>query len=81
VARTRAFRRQRNWRVGIEARVSHLKRAFGLRRTRLRRLGGARAWVGRPTGTSSGRMRLGTPPPRVSATASNATVPNKTPIE
>jgi IS5 family transposase len=44
--RTRAFRRLRNWRVGIEARISHLKRAFGLRRTRLRRLGGARTWVG-----------------------------------
>jgi IS5 family transposase len=44
--RTRRFRRLRNWRVGIEARISHLKRAFGLRRTRLRRLGGARAWTG-----------------------------------
>jgi transposase, IS5 family len=44
--RTRPFRRLRNWRVGIEARISHLKRAFGLRRTRLRRLGGARSWVG-----------------------------------
>jgi IS5 family transposase len=44
--RTRAFRRLRNWRVGIEARISHLKRTFGLRRTRLRRLGGARTWVG-----------------------------------
>jgi IS5 family transposase len=43
---TRAFRRLRNWRVGIEARISHLKRSFGLRRTRLRRLGGARSWVG-----------------------------------
>ena len=42
----RAFRRLRNWRVGIEARISHLKRTFGLRRTRLRRLGGARTWVG-----------------------------------
>jgi transposase, IS5 family len=46
VERTRAFRRLCNWRVGIEARISHLKRAFGLRRTRLRRLGGARTWVG-----------------------------------
>jgi hypothetical protein len=36
------LRRLRNWRVDIEARISHLKRAFGLRRTRLRRLGGAR---------------------------------------
>jgi IS5 family transposase len=44
--RTRAFRRMRNWRVGIEARISHLKRSFGLRRTRLRRLGGARTWAG-----------------------------------
>lgn len=44
--RTRRFRRLRNWRVGIEARISHLKRAFGLRRTRLRRLNGARTWVG-----------------------------------
>jgi transposase, IS5 family len=43
---TRAFKRLRNWRVGIEARISHLKRSFGLRRTRLRRLDGARAWVG-----------------------------------
>jgi transposase, IS5 family len=46
VERTRAFRRLRNWRVGIEARISHLKRGFGLRRTRLRRLPGARTWVG-----------------------------------
>jgi IS5 family transposase len=46
VERTRAFRRLRNWRVGIEARISHLKRSFGLRRTRLRRLGGTRTWVG-----------------------------------
>jgi transposase, IS5 family len=44
--RTRRFRRLRNWRVGIEARISHLKRSFGLRRTRLRRLGGARTWAG-----------------------------------
>jgi IS5 family transposase len=44
--RTRRFRRLRNWRVGIQARISHLKRSFGLRRTRLRRLGGARTWVG-----------------------------------
>jgi IS5 family transposase len=44
--RTRAFRRLRNWRVGIEARISHLKRGFGLRRTKLRRLPGACTWVG-----------------------------------
>jgi IS5 family transposase len=46
VERTRRFRRLRNWRVGIEARISHLKRGFGLRRTRRRRLPGARTWVG-----------------------------------
>jgi transposase, IS5 family len=44
--RTRAFRRMRNWRVGVEARISHLKRGFGLRRARMRRLDGARTWVG-----------------------------------
>jgi len=44
--RTRAFKRMRNWRVGIEARISHLKRSFGLRRTRLRRVAGATIWVG-----------------------------------
>jgi IS5 family transposase len=46
VERTRRFKRLRNWRVGIEARISHLKRSFGLRRTRLRRLAGAKTWVG-----------------------------------
>jgi IS5 family transposase len=46
VERTRSFRRMRNWRVGIEARISHLKRGFGLRRSRLRRLPGAKTWVG-----------------------------------
>jgi len=44
--RTRAFRRLRNWRVGIEARISRLKRSFGLRRTRLRRRAGATIWAG-----------------------------------
>jgi IS5 family transposase len=43
---TRSFKRMRNWRVGIEARISQLKRSFGLRRTRLRRLDGATTWVG-----------------------------------
>jgi IS5 family transposase len=44
--RTRPFRRLRNWRVGIEARISHLKRGFGLGRTRLRGLDGAQTWAG-----------------------------------
>jgi transposase, IS5 family len=43
---SRRFRRMRNWRVGIEARISHLKRSFGFRRTRLRRLTGAQTWAG-----------------------------------
>ncbi|MDQ0955642.1 IS5 family transposase [Streptomyces phaeochromogenes] len=43
---TRPFRRMRNRRVGIEARISHLKRSFGFRRTRLRRLAGAQTWTG-----------------------------------
>jgi transposase, IS5 family len=43
---TRRFKRMRNWRVGIEARISQLKRSFGLRRARLRRLGGATTWIG-----------------------------------
>jgi transposase, IS5 family len=46
VERTRPFKRMRNWRVGVEARISQLKRAFGLGRTRLRRLAGAQVWVG-----------------------------------
>jgi hypothetical protein len=46
VERARRFRRLGNWRVGIKARISHLKRGFGLRRTRLWRLGGARTWSG-----------------------------------
>ena len=46
VQRTRRFKRMRNWRVGIKARSSHLKRSFGLGRTRLRRLTGATTWVG-----------------------------------
>lgn len=33
-------------RVGIEARISHLKRRFGFHRTRLRRPAGAQAWAG-----------------------------------
>lgn len=44
--RTRRSKRMRNWRVGVEARISQLKRAFGLGRTRLRRLAGAQVWVG-----------------------------------
>jgi transposase, IS5 family len=32
--------------VGIEARISHRKRSFGLGRTRRRRLAGVTSWVG-----------------------------------
>jgi IS5 family transposase len=48
-----SFRRLRNWPVGIEARISHLKRSFELGRTRLRRLGCARTWVGLGTFAST----------------------------
>ncbi len=44
--RSRPFRRMRNGRVGTEARISHLKRGFGFRRTRLRHLAGAQTWAG-----------------------------------
>lgn len=36
----------RNWRVGVKAWISHLKRGFGFRRTRLRRLAGAETRAG-----------------------------------
>jgi IS5 family transposase len=42
----RPFRRMARWRIGIEARISHLKHGFGINRTRLRTLGGARTWTG-----------------------------------
>ena len=44
--RTRAFKRLPTWRVGIKATISHLKRSFGMRRTRLRHLAGAQTWAG-----------------------------------
>lgn len=42
----RSRRRLARYRVGCEGRISHLKRSYGLRRTRLRGHEGARAWVG-----------------------------------
>jgi len=44
--RTRPFRRMHRWRAGVEARIGHLKRGFGLDRTRLRGTDGATAWTG-----------------------------------
>jgi IS5 family transposase len=44
--RGRHFRRLVRWRTGCEGRISHFKRRFGGRRTRFRRLRGARTWVG-----------------------------------
>jgi IS5 family transposase len=41
----RTNRRLARYRVGIEGRISHLKRRYGLRRSRLRGHDGARAWV------------------------------------
>lgn len=43
--RTRSWRRRYRFRNGLEGRISQLKRK-GLRRTRLRSLGGAQTWVG-----------------------------------
>jgi len=42
----RPRKRLAGYRVGAEGRISHLKRSYGLRRSRLRRHDGARAWVG-----------------------------------
>jgi transposase, IS5 family len=42
----RSRKRLASYRVGCEARISHLKRSYGLRRSRLRRHQDARTWVG-----------------------------------
>jgi transposase, IS5 family len=42
----RAKKRLAGYRVGAEGRISHLKRGYGLRRSRLRGHDGARTWVG-----------------------------------
>jgi IS5 family transposase len=42
----RTRRRLARYRVGCEGRIAHLKRSYGLRRTRLRGHPGARTWVG-----------------------------------
>jgi IS5 family transposase len=39
-------RRLRRYRTGVEGRISHLKRAYGLRRSRLKGHEGQRIWVG-----------------------------------
>lgn len=44
--RSRPFDRMRRWRIGIEARISHLNRKFGMKRARLKRIEGAKTWVG-----------------------------------
>lgn len=43
---TRAWKRRYRWRAGVEGRISHCKRRFGLRRTRLKGHAGARIWTG-----------------------------------
>jgi IS5 family transposase len=45
-ATRRPRRRLAGYRVGCEGRISHLKRGYGLRRSRLRGHRGARTWVG-----------------------------------
>ena len=42
----RSRKRMARYRVGCEARISHLKRRYGLRRSRLRGHRGTRTWVG-----------------------------------
>lgn len=42
----RSRKRLAGYRVGCEGRISHLKRSYGLHRSRLRRHEGARTWVG-----------------------------------
>ena len=43
---TRKWRRRYRFRAGAEGRISHLKRRFGLNRTRLKGHAGAQIWVG-----------------------------------
>ena len=45
-ATRRPRKRLASYRVGCEGRISHLKRSYGLRRSRLRGHRGARTWVG-----------------------------------
>jgi len=42
----RSRKRLASYRVGCEGRISHLKRSYGMRRSRLRGHDGARTWVG-----------------------------------
>jgi len=42
----RAFRKMVRWRTGCEGRISCAKRDFGLNRTRIDGLPGARTWCG-----------------------------------
>ena len=45
-ASRRTRRRLTRYRVGSEGRISHLKRGYGLKRSRLKGHAGARTWVG-----------------------------------
>jgi transposase, IS5 family len=45
-ASRRSRRRLAGYRAGCEGRISHLKRSYGLRRSRLRGHDGARTWIG-----------------------------------
>ena len=46
VENRRAFRKMVRWRTGCEGRISCAKRDFGLNRTRIDGLAGARTWCG-----------------------------------
>ena len=45
-ASRRSRRRLASYRAGCEGRISHLKRGYGMRRSRLKGHDGARTWVG-----------------------------------
>ena len=42
----RSKKRLASYRAGAEGRISHVKRSYGMRRSRLRRHDGARTWTG-----------------------------------
>jgi IS5 family transposase len=50
---TRSWRQRYRWRAGAEGRISHLKRRYGLNRTRLKGYSGAKIWAGYAVLTSN----------------------------
>ena len=50
---SRSWRQRYRWRAGAEGRISHLKRRYGLNRTRLKGYTGAQIWAGYAVLTSN----------------------------